>query len=131
VAQQVVREDSPYRRAIRGIAHAVGLRVVASRSFSGMSDTIGVWYWVAETEKAIQKLKEQRQWDYPQGVPDASTIKRRINYLADPKWLDEGVPRPQDEPPLWDHLALEYFDVDPMMSTTRKQSSYRPRWIQP
>jgi hypothetical protein len=88
--QQQARVDSPYRRAIRGIAHAVGLRVVAERSWFGTS-TIGVWLWVAKVEEKIQELKVRGEWDYPQGVPDTSTVKRRINYLADPVWLDEGT----------------------------------------
>ena len=48
MAQQVVREDSTYRRAIRGIAHAVGLRVMASLQFSASSLTSAVrgdLYW--------------------------------------------------------------------------------------
>lgn len=49
--------------------------------------------------------------------------------LADPDWLDEGVPRPLDEAPLWDHLALEYCDIDPFRPDDpyHRQSTYRMR----
>ena len=124
MSQQQIRV-SPYYSAIRNVASEVGLRKCNERAFAGMSGSIGVWLWVDLTIKEIEVLKKRGEWAF--GIPDTSTVKRRLNYLADPAWLDDGLPRPEDSPPLWRHLPVNVNDVDPSgRGHVRNQSAYQP-----
>lgn len=107
--------ESPKMVAVRGFTHAIGLRIVAARSFEGLGGSVGIWKWIDETVKAISEAKRQGRWEYD--VPDIETVRRRISELADPRIQD---------PPLWRHLDQKYSDVHPRTSTVRLQSTYTP-----
>ena len=52
-----------------------------------------------------------------------------MNYLADEEWLDEGIPRPLDEPPLWERTPFKVMDGNPRkaLDVVELQSGYRLR----
>ena len=124
MSQTVIKVNRHYA-ALRSIAHEVGLRKCNERAFAGMKGSIGVWLWVDLTIKEVEALKKRGEWRWE--VPDTSTVKRRLNYLADSAWLDDGLLRPEDSPPLWRHLSVNVNDVDPSgRGHVRNQSGYQP-----
>lgn len=118
-----------YRLAVQQLAHEVGLAKCQERTFVGLPGSIGIWCWVDLTIKAAEEEKKKGTW--PWNIPNIETVRRLINYLADPKEIDAGVPRPPDSPPKWIHLKLDYPDVDPRTGHVRRQSTYRPVDISP
>ncbi len=113
---------SPYYAAIRSVAHETGKLILEERRRFGQS-TVGIWKWTDETLKAIERLRSLGLWRWD--VPDIETVRRRIAYLASAEWMDEGLPRDADSPPMWEHLSCKYADVDPRTGHVRLQSSYR------
>jgi len=110
------------------VADEVGKRKVNEREFAGAKGTIGILYWTDLTLKEIEKLKKLNLWTFKLPPPDR--VARAINYLADANWLENGVPRPIDEPPRWEHVGpawATYPDVCPSRSDVKNQSTYRLR----
>lgn len=121
--QQEIR-FSPYHAAIQTIADEVGRRKCNEREFAGMSGSIGVWLWIDLTIKAIEALKKRGEWRFE--VPNEATVRRRLNYLADSDWIDQGIPRPEDYPPKWKHLNVNINDSDRISGHVSNQSAYQP-----
>lgn len=122
MSEQVQRANS-YYAAIRNEAHVTGERLANSRTFWHENPAIGINYWVSEVIRSIRGLKEAKLWRFD--VPNEATVRRRINYMADPSWLDEEEPRPPDSRPLWEHLPLRIMDKDPQTAHLSLQSAYR------
>ncbi len=124
MSQQVQRPDT--YASIRAILHAVGLREVASRDWWAKgTGQIGVHKWTWLANKEIISLKTRKLWEKP--LPNEATLRRRINYLADERWVDDGILRPLEEPPLWKHLSLQIKDVNPWkgLDVVESMSGYR------
>ena len=113
---------------LRSILHATGLRECASRDwFAKGTGQIGIHKWTWLAAKEIESLKRRNLWEGK--VPNEPTIRRRANYLASKDWIDEGIPRPLNEPPFWEHLQLQIHDTNPwkLMEVFELQSGYRLR----
>ena len=126
MSQQIQRKDT--YESLRAILHATGLRECASRDwFSKGTGQIGVHKWTWLATKEIESLKKHGHWEGK--VPNESTIRRRANYLASKDYIDVDIPRPLDEPPLWEHLRFEILDSNPWksMEVVEMQSGYRLR----
>ena len=124
MSQVIVRD--PYL-SLRSILHRVGLQECMKRGyFVGAPGSIGIHAWTFLAYSKIADLSGAKKWEGK--VPNEPTIRRRANYLSDESWIDEGLPRPIDEPPLWTHLSLEIKDVNPWKSreVVELQSAYRP-----
>jgi hypothetical protein len=114
--------------SLRAVLHNVGLRECSKRGFfTGAYGSIGVHCWTWLCIRKIEEMKKNGQWEGK--VPNEATVRRRINYLASEEWIDEGIPRPPDEPPLWKHLHSQVKDVNPWKSleVVEWQSGYAPR----
>ncbi len=108
---------NPYFDAVRGATHAIGLRLSRGRQFNGTGEQVGIWVWIDEVIKEIERSKTGGFWEYQ--VPDIETVRRRISELADERIQD---------PPLWVHLPKKYPDIDPFNGRghVRRQSTYIP-----
>ena len=124
MSQQIHRDTY---LSLRSILHRVGSMKARERGFAGLGASIGVhlWTWLAEQE--MIRLKQAGLWEGD--VPNEPTLRRRVNYLADEEWLDEGIPRPSDEPPLWERTPFKVMDGNPRkaLDVVELQSGYRLR----
>ena len=100
--------EPPNRLAIKNLSHAIGMRIWRERKFRNDLRPIGLWFWVAAV---IDAIKKDSHWAYD--IPNADTVKRRLNYLA-----EEG---------LWTSTYPETFDdLNPDLGRTQQQSCYLP-----
>ena len=124
MSQQTIRDSY---LSLRSILHGVGLQECMKRGyFVDVPGSIGVHHWTFLAYSKIAELSRLGRWEGK--VPNEPTLRRRANYLASKDWVDEGIPRPLDEPPLWVHLSLQVKDVNPWKSreVVELQSAYRP-----
>ena len=115
---------NPFKDAVRSYAHAIGLRLVKSREFVGQPGELGIVRWADAVIEAIKIAKSRKEWDYQ--IPDENTVHRQINYLADPNWVCEDVPRPPGEKTLWLHVPKKIWELDARTGEGRPQSTYKP-----
>lgn len=106
---------NPYFAAVRGVSHAIGLKLSKERRFNQRPASIGIWAWIDQVIREVESMKKLGYWDYQ--VPDISTVERRIRELADKRIQD---------PPLWLRLSKKYPDIDGRTGHVRIQSTYLP-----
>ena len=113
--------------SLRAVLHNVGFLKVKEREYGGLGASLGVHLWTWLAEERIMKLKSEGRWEG--GIPNEPTLRRRVNYLADEDCLDEGIPRPSDEPPLWERTPFRILDGNPRkaLDVVELQSGYRLR----
>lgn len=115
--------------SLRSVLHSVGLQECLARDFGLGAGAIGIHKWTFLASAKISELNRNRLWEGK--VPNEPTIRRRANYMASKEWIDDGIPRPLDEPPLWVHLPFPIKDVNPWKGreVSELQSAYRPEGI--
>jgi len=104
-------EDSPYRSLMKAVLNEVGRLEIARRKFEGLPLRVGVHVATKKAHEEIIRRARAGRWPFSQ-IPGEADLRRRLNYMADPDWLDEGVPRTSGSPE-WHICSGKYEDMNP------------------